>query len=182
MNRVVECPFCSTQHYVKMSVKPGFKYENIISMECKRVGCEETFMIPLNYKKVYLARTFKDHTSRYKYPAHVKSFFAGILDFIDPNDFVTKELINNPERIVPLNKKLIDECDILVLYINQPTFGSLGEFHYAYNRGMPVYVINPNRVFTSEPWLKYLVDKICDDEDFFYQRLINNLVKEYNFK
>jgi len=165
-----------------MSVKPGVKYENIIYEKCVNKKCEKTFMIPLNYKLIYLSRTFKISEMRYKHPAHIKNYFSGVLDFIDINDYVNQDLIDHPEKIVKFDEGVIDKCDILVAIINQPTFGTLGEIHYARHKKIPIYAINPNRVYMNEPWLKYIVDDLCDDIDKCFYDLVNLAVKEYNFK
>lgn len=185
MNRIIDCPFCGTQRFVKMSVKPGVKYTNIIYEECINSKCKKRFMVPLNYKTIYLSRTFAVSDCKYKYATHVKDYFSGVLDFIDPlyaggdnND----RFFNHPETIVPFDLGLIDKCDILVAYINQPSFGTLGELHYAWNKGMPVYAINHNRIHTNNPWLKYVVDKLYTDVDECYYDLVNAAVKEYNTK
>jgi len=166
-----------------MSVQPGVKYENVIWEPCQNVKCGKRFMVPLNYWRVYLARTFSVSDPKYKYPVHVKSHFSGVLDFVDPLDY--KDAPNwrkNPEEIVSFDKNLIDECDIFVAFINQPTFGTLGELHYAHNKDMMTYVINGNGVHMNDPWLKYIVDGMYEDTDKCYYDLINLAVRIYNAK
>lgn len=182
--KLVICPFCGTHNFARMSVTSGIKYENVITEECRDPKCGRRFMIPPNYKKIYLARTFSVSDAKYKYPIHVKESFSGVLDFVDVLDFGDNNdrLFNHPETIVPFDKQIIDGCDILVAFINQPTFGTLGEMYYALNKGIPVYVINDNRVHTNDPWLKYTVKKVYTETDECYQDLIESAIKEYNMK
>lgn len=184
MDRFIECPYCGTPKFVTMSVEPGIKYKNVIYEDCVDVKCRKKFMVPLNYKTIYLARTFAVSEPKYKYPNHVKSYFSGVLDFIDVLDFGDNRdrFFNHPETIVPFDLNLIDKCDILVAYINQPSFGTLGELHYAKHKGMPVYVINHNRIHINDPWLKYIVDELYTDVDRCYNDLMNISVVEYNIK
>lgn len=177
MNRIVHCPYCDTHQFVFL-----YEQEKHTSYKCANFKCQKTFLIPFNYKSVYLARTFAVSDTRYKYVWHVKTFFSGVLNFIDPDDSFSLDIENNPEKIVPLNESLIDKSDILVAFINQPSFGTLGELHYARHKKMPVYVINHNRVHMNDPWLKYVVDGLYDDVDKCYQHIVNNVVKEYNLK
>jgi nucleoside 2-deoxyribosyltransferase len=184
MKRIIECPFCKSQNFVRMSVSSEFKYENVILEKCINIKCGRQFMVPLNYKTVYLARTFSVSETKYKYAINIKDKFSGVLKFIDVLDFGDNNdrLMNHPETIVLFDKQLIDKCDILVAFINQPTFGTLGEIYYALNKGILVYVINHNRIHIEDPWLKYIVNGLYTDIDKCYYDLINLSVKEYNMK
>jgi len=177
MNIIVHCPYCDTQQFVSLS-----EHKKYISHKCIEYKCQKIFLVPFKQRSVYLARTFTVSDARYKYPWHVKTFFSGVLNFVDPGDYIDQDLIDHPEKIVSFNESLIDKCDILVAYINQPSFGTLGELQYARHKKMPIYVINCNRVHLNDPWLRYVVDGLYDNIDKCYQHIVNSVVKEYNLK
>jgi nucleoside 2-deoxyribosyltransferase len=67
------------------------------------------------------------------------------------------------EYIVRRDKMQIDTCHILVAYIRVgPTFGTVMEIQYAHNRGIPVFVIDPNPDFkyASDAWCRAHTSKL----------------------
>lgn len=193
MNRLIKCCFCNTHQFVSFPLNdyviPHYKTKKefpvlspnkeVIGHKCDEYKCQKLFYIPIKYKLVYLARTFSVSDARYKYAYHVKDRFTGILDFMDADDFKEPKL----ENVVSFDKKLIDLCDILVAFINQPTLGTMGELYYTYyEKNMPIYIINHNRVHLGDPWLECISNNIYDDVDKCYQDIVDKTVKEYNLK
>jgi nucleoside 2-deoxyribosyltransferase len=86
----------------------------------------------------------------------------------------TKELISN---IVEIDKDKINKSCFLVAYVQQPTFGTVMEISYAYERGMPVFVINPNGKWKKDVWLSYHCDfQIFDSIDECFEFIIDTFV------
>lgn len=53
------------------------------------------------------------------------------------------------------DKKAISECDILVAYIQRPSFGTSMEIFYSYSlQSKYVVVINPNKKYYNDLWLR----------------------------
>lgn len=70
--------------------------------------------------------------------------------------------------IVRRDKKMILESDILVVYMKVgPTFGSVMEIMFAYNNGIPVYIIDPTEgmKYASNAWVKFHTKKSFSNID-----------------
>lgn len=178
MTRFIECPFCSTQQFIK-ELLPLEKINNkyLINQNC--VKCNEKFIIPLNYKKVFLSRSIEVSNYRYKYPHYVKEYYSGILNFIDYNDYLNNN--ENKDFFKTLNKRLISESNIFVSFIDLLTEDLINEIKYAKEINIPIYIIDINRIyFRNEVLLNLTENKIYNNVDRFYQDLINKLIKKYN--
>lgn len=61
-----------------------------------------------------------------------------------------------PKQIVELDKSCIENCDILVAYINKYSAGTMMEILHAYNHNIPIYlIVTPGRGFETDIWLRY---------------------------
>jgi len=74
---------------------------------------------------------------------------------IDPmrRDYRGKES-QNFEKIVELDKKDIEDSDCLLVNYQGPSAGTCMEILYAWERGLPVYIVTSKNVLIS-PWVKY---------------------------
>jgi nucleoside 2-deoxyribosyltransferase len=79
-------------------------------------------------------------------------------EFFDPDPQ------NEPEiYMIARDKAEISLCDIFVAYIQRPTFGTSMEIMYAsLLNTKPILVINPNKKYTNDLWLKGHAHLICD--------------------
>jgi nucleoside 2-deoxyribosyltransferase len=115
--------------------------------------------------RVYLAGWHKD----LEYRIEVKKYCDGRLDLVNPMENTYKEVLEQIGEncsdiyIVRHDKMLIDACHILVANIrNGPTFGTVMEIQYAYNKGIPVFIIDPTPGFkyANDPWCKFHTTKL----------------------
>ncbi len=104
--------------------------------------------------RIYLAGTIykEEPASRWK---------DDLIESIDDRD--DKYLFIDPDpsfecsiAVVPQDKALINSCDVVVAYIERPSFGTAMEIYHAYNRNdIVVITINPNKLFFKDFWLRY---------------------------
>lgn len=62
------------------------------------------------------------------------------------------------ELIVKDDKKMIDSCDFVMCYIEKPSFGTVMEIMYAYEKNIPVLVILPTTNYEhlkNDVWLSF---------------------------
>jgi hypothetical protein len=173
---IINCPFCKHQQsiYLDLDLK-------IQSSVCKNPKCQKTFNIPIKSKRVYLSRSFDCADTKYKFPIFVRKMYDGILESVDPLEFIKKIDPKPDDEIIPeLNKRWIDSCNIYVGLIENASFGTLGELSYAKSKPIPTYIINPNRVWTNDIWLKYQATKIFEDIDECFRFIINDIIYDYN--
>jgi len=83
----------------------------------------------------------------------------------DDVEYIRKRIYSDGEveKIVETDLDLIDSCDVLVAYIEKPTFGTIMEIVYANNSGKKVYVINPDGTLWNDIWLRYHTDKFFEN-------------------
>jgi nucleoside 2-deoxyribosyltransferase len=76
-------------------------------------------------------------------------------DVLDPmvRDYRGRES-DNIKEIVEGDKADIDSCDGMIVWFERPSVGTSMEVLYAYDRGIPVVVINRSFAAIS-PWLLY---------------------------
>ena len=177
MIRIVACPYCNTQQGVEL-IKTEERID--IKHKCINPKCKREYVIPLNYKRVLLSRTFSVSDSKYKFPIHVKKYFSGILIPIDLLDYKARLKTRLDE--IEINEQIVDEVDLVVAYINQPTFGTIFEMSRAHQQGIPVYMIDATRMWADDPWVKHVALKIFDDIDECFQYIIDQIVLKYNEK
>jgi nucleoside 2-deoxyribosyltransferase len=80
------------------------------------------------------------------------------LELLDPIRIVEQVF---PD-VVEKDKLLIKQSDIVVAYVQNHSFGTCMEIIYAFENGIPVYTINPNRDHRENFWLKYHTTKFFD--------------------
>ena len=96
-----------------------------------------------------------------EYRRIVKEYCGDKVDLIDPMTITWPEVNEkigencNYVYIVQRDKKLILQSDILVAYINRLSFGTIMEIMFAYDHGVPVYVICDNDQFLDDAWLLF---------------------------
>jgi len=175
---IINCPFCKSQQAVYLDL--DLKIQKVI---CENHECKKEFKIPIKSQNVYLSRTFAVSDCKYKFPIHVRSYYDGVIETVDPWELY-KQLDTKPvdDEVPDINKRWIDSCNIYVGYIYNPSFGTLGELHYAKSKPIPIYVINPNRVWTDDTWLKYNSNKIFTEVSDCFHYIINNIIYDYNLK
>lgn len=111
--------------------------------------------------KIYLAGTvYSDENDKnwkhefIKYLGHPERYFL-----FDPNpkknfDPLKLGLVNYD--VISYDKRAIDNSDILVAYIQQPSFGTAMEICHAFEKhNITIYVINPNRKYEHDIWLTH---------------------------
>jgi len=104
----------------------------------------------------------------------VKIYTAGAVRETAYREFVHKVYGDNPKielidpllivkqifpQVVEEDKRYIRECDVLVAFVEEPSFGTVMEIIYAYEQGKPVYIINPNKKHECNFWIKYHATK-----------------------
>lgn len=133
--------------------------------------------------RIYIA----GHTCELKYRKYVHKNYSNALDIFDPLQKVEANItgldlskvndikqlrFSNEEitKIVECDKNAIIQCDILVAYIQKPSFGTIMEILHSYNNQIPVYVINPDGTLVNDVWLKYHTMRFFEtiDECFDY--------------
>jgi nucleoside 2-deoxyribosyltransferase len=62
--------------------------------------------------------------------------------------------------IVEGDKRDIDDCDVVLAYCWQPSYGTAMEILYAAERNIPVVVVVPNGLPVS-PWVRYHAERVC---------------------
>lgn len=96
-----------------------------------------------------------------EYRKIVKDYYGDKLDLIDPMEIAWSEVSEkigencNYVYLVQRDKKLILQSDILVAYIKRLSFGTIMEIIFAFDHGIPVYVICDNDQFLNDPWLLF---------------------------
>ena len=124
---------------------------------------------------VYLAGHHKDLEYRKivksKYGRKLKLIDPMTISFLDVYDNIGEELADI--YIVRRDKKLIDQCDILVAKVEylpkgEMTPGTIMEILYAYTQGIPVFLISSEESIRENAWLKFHSEAtFCDIEECF---------------
>lgn len=81
-------------------------------------------------------------------------------------------------EVVEKDKQLIIDSDIVVAYIHSPSWGTPMEIIYAYENGIPVYVINSNRDHTENFWVKYHTTKFFDNINDCFDYILQKNMSE----
>lgn len=123
----------------------------------ERINTEEHWRF-----KIYLA----GYSNDLEYRKKAIDKYGNLIDFIDPmcitwND-VSSNVCDNVSEIwlVKRDKKLIDQCDILVANIEylphgEIMIGTLMECMYAYDHGIPIFLISSEDRIRNNAWLKF---------------------------
>jgi nucleoside 2-deoxyribosyltransferase len=108
---------------------------------------------------IYLASTIYKSTpgSYWKtdFKNDIQKFYipSTTFTFLDPNPQINN---TNKSTVVPIDKQLISQCNILVAYIEEVTFGTTMEIFYAHSfANKLVLVIDKWNKFSEDIWLKY---------------------------
>ena len=125
-------------------------------------------MIP----KIYLAGA----NSEQKYRDYVKQQYGHLFDIKDP--FVEVDHSLPPSSIVNDDLDLINECDILIAYIQKVTVGTTMEIFHAYNSGKKVYIITKPKLY-KDIWLSANSTEIYADIDVCMINALNYLGINY---
>jgi len=139
-------------------------------------------------QKLYLSGAFNET----EYREYCKNKYSKFFEFIDPISYnscvfekfgvsrqdvfdgkhpsIMKEII---ECIVENDKELIDNCDGVIVYIRQKSFGTIMEIMYAFMKNKPIYVITSEPQFVHDFWLSYHATKIFPNIDSCLNAIIN---------
>lgn len=102
---------------------------------------------------VYLASTFYDFDWRLSYKNSfcntTKPLLTGKVTFNTP--ILSKE---HTIEVVPLDKRVISGCDVLIAYIERYSAGTIMEIQHAFNCNVVVHIITPNRIVENDLWIK----------------------------
>ena len=117
---------------------------------------------------VYLA----GYSGDTEYREFVEKNFGDKIKLINPMNITHLEVIEDIGKneydtcIVRRDKKLILSSDIVVAYLseNSPSFGTTMEIVYAYENGIPVYVIDITKGMQkyNDAWVKFHTKKSFD--------------------
>lgn len=114
------------------------------------------------------------------YREFVEKNFGDKIKLINPMNITHLQVIDEIGKneystcIVRRDKKLILSSDILVAFLsdNSPSFGTTMEIIYAYENGVPVYVIDVTEKMKkyNDAWVKFHTKKAFDTitECFYY--------------
>ena len=107
--------------------------------------------------KVYLAGPSKE----LEYRKIVKESYGDKLELVDPMTITWPEVNEqigencNYVYVVQRDKKLILQSDILVAYVSFLSFGTIMEIMFAYDHGLPVYIISDNDEYLDDAWVLF---------------------------
>lgn len=102
--------------------------------------------------KIYLSGT----TTAKEYRKFCKETYCELYEFIDPMELF--EIRPDYIKIVEKEIEELESADLVVAWVKHPTFGTTMEIKHAFDLGIPVYIIHPNRIFEDDIWLKYHCD------------------------
>lgn len=139
--------------------------------DLKTIDNQESLNIPKKEKlRIYLAGT----TTATKYRDTVHKYFTKhkYLNIIDPMKFETEK----SPKVVKEDKDAILTCDVVVAWIQQPTFGTVMEIQFAYNHKIPVFVICDNKSIQQDPWLLVHTYKYFEDINSCFEYLLNECI------
>lgn len=128
--------------------------------------------------RIYLA----GWSEELEYRRIAKEFCGDKLDLVDPMDITRPEVNQDVGKncahfyIVRRDKLLIDSCHILVAYVRVgPTWGTVMEIQYAYNKGIPVFVIDPTPGFShaTDAWCQAHTTKLFSSTEECFNFCMN---------
>jgi len=123
--------------------------------------------------KVYIAGAIREQA----YREYVHNVYGDNqkLELLDPIRIVKQEF---PE-VVEKDKMLIEESDILVAYVQEPSFGTVMEIIYAFEKGVPVYLINPNKKHMMNFWIRYHSTKFFETISDCFDEILQENMREH---
>lgn len=130
--------------------------------------------------KIYLAGYSED----LEYRRIVKEKYGNEIDLVDPMVITWDDVHNNVPSttdhiwLIRRDKKLIDKCDILVAKIEHlPTgkimVGTIMEIMYAFDHGIPVFLISCENSIRNNPWLKFHIRKSFSDIESCFDYILD---------
>ena len=129
-------------------------------------------------KTIYLAGYSKES----EYRRIVKEKYGELFTLIDPMDFEIEKLAKTmavedaSHLVIKRDKEMIMGSDILVAYVNRPSFGTVMEIMFAFMNGIPVYIINENKEWLNDLWLYYHATELFNSIESCFEYLISNTV------
>jgi hypothetical protein len=124
-----------------------------------------------NKLTIYLAGS----SNELKYREEVIYKYKDIFNLINPmNVFVKDSELSY--LIVNRDINLIEESDILVAYIETPSFGTSMEIRTANIEIKKIYVINPNGLYENDLWLKSHYNKYFRTIDDCFNYIIKEQI------
>ena len=119
--------------------------------------------------KVYLAGsiyTSKEDVSWKKRLIEELGGYSENFIIYDPNPLIENKRDRSDsvrDHVVPKDKKVISECDIVVAYVQKASFGTAMEIGYAYDTNkIQVIGINPNCKFSNDIWFRHHTHLVLD--------------------
>ena len=129
-------------------------------------------------KTIYLA----GYSKELEYRRIVKEKYSEHFHLIDPMDFEIEKLAktmdveNASHLVITRDKEMIIGSDILVAYVNRPSFGTMMEIMFAFMNGIPVYIINENKEWLNDFWLYYHATELFTSIELCFEYLISNKI------
>jgi nucleoside 2-deoxyribosyltransferase len=90
-------------------------------------------------------------------------------DALNDRSIITKDMAR---LIVEKDKQEIKQSDILLAYLNEPTFGTSMEIVFGYSCNKYIYTINPNKKWICDPWLSYHSNGLFETIDGCFNHLL----------
>lgn len=124
---------------------------------------------------IYLAGYSKES----EYRRIVKEKYGQFFTLIDPMDFEIEQVVKSMavedacHLVIRRDKEMIIGSDILVAYINRPSFGTIMEIMFAYMNNIPVYIINENGQWINDLWLYYHATELFNSIESCFTYLIS---------
>ena len=120
--------------------------------------------------QIYLA----GYENETEYRREAKELYSDKIKLFDPMSEVEWEILEKKKngidlssddiiKIVEEDKDAIRNSTALVAYVKQFTAGTMMEILYAYEYGIPVYLIDPDNKLFKNVWLCYHVDEFFKD-------------------
>jgi len=132
--------------------------------------------------KVYLA----GYSGETEYRKYVKRMWGDVLTAFDPmtevdaeivakakNRSLTKEEVAN---IVISDKEEIESSNYLVAYVERFSAGTMMEIMYAWQEGIPVYVISTKESMRKDVWIDYHTTKSFKTIDECFEEILAEIV------
>lgn len=128
---------------------------------------------------VYLA----GYSEEYFYRNFVEKNYSDKINILNPMSVTHKQVIEQigmneyDTYIVRRDKKMILSSDLIIIYLsnNSPSFGTTMEIMFAYDHGVPVYVIDvtPEMKHANNAWVKFHTKKSFDSIENCFNFILN---------
>jgi len=130
---------------------------------------------------IYLAGYSNDR----EYRKEVIDKYGQLIDFIDPMCITWQDVNENVNPnvsdiwLIKRDKKLIDSCDIMVAKIEYLPYGEIQigtimEIMYAFDHGIPVFLISSEPKILNNAWLKFHYKKGFGSIDECFECVLGN--------